>query len=226
VNLLANIAFLEDFLGAGKGTFPTSATQGLDWIKKLVETGGTPSVAGVSAAGGGQVQLLIDTTSEKQEATLYWADNKGLDVTKGLVFEARVKLTTLPSAAGAEAVWGVSSSWIDGPDNAAEYVEFGITGTGGAVNMRSQDGTTQNALASGFVADTNFHVYRIDCNVVTDIGFYVDGVRKNTAGQVGFAATGASAILQPYLSLYKASGAGNATMVVDYVRAWMNGRES
>jgi hypothetical protein len=226
VGMWANVMFADDFLGAGEGTFPTSLTQGLPWIKKLVQTSGTPSVGGISAAGAGQVQLLIDTTSEKQEATLYWADNKAFDVTKGLIFEARVKLTTLPSASGVEAVWGVSSSWVDGPDNAAEYLEFGVSGSGGAVNMRSQDGTTQNALASGFVADTNFHVYRIDCNVVTDIGFYVDGARKNTAGQVGFAATGSSAILQPYLSCYKPSGAGNATMVVDYVRAWMNGRES
>jgi hypothetical protein len=135
IALWANVAFSDDFLGAGEGTFPTSSTQGLPWIKKLVQTSGTPSVGGVSAAGGGQVQLLIDTTSEKQEATLYWADNKGLDVTKGLVFEARVKFTTLPSATGVEGVWGVSSSWIDGPDNAAEYVEFGISGSGGAVNI-------------------------------------------------------------------------------------------
>src|ERR1700733_12156776 len=95
---LSPIYYEDDFLGAGKQAFPTSATQGVDWVKKLVQSEGSPSVAGIAAAAFGQVALALDATSEKQEATLYWADNKHIDITKGAVWEARVKVPTLPSA--------------------------------------------------------------------------------------------------------------------------------
>ena len=39
---------------------------------------------------------------------------------------------------------------------------------------------------------------------------------------MNFAATGALAVLQPYLGCYKPSGTGVATLTIDYVRAWMN----
>jgi hypothetical protein len=215
----APIFYQDDFMGAGHAAaFPTTATVGSDWIKKTVQTSGSPSVAAVANAAFGQVELLIDTTSEKQEATLYWADKLELDVTKGFVFEARVKFVTLPSASGVEAVFGVSSAWIDGPDNASEYLEFGASGSG-VINMRSQDGTTQNAIATGFTADTTtFHIYRIDATVLTNIRYFIDGAEQNTDNQLAFGATGTSAILQPYLSCYKPSGAGNAAFEVDYVR--------
>jgi hypothetical protein len=219
------IFYEDDFMGAGKSAaFPTVATVGSDWIKKTVQTTGSPSVAAVANAAFGQVALALDSTSEKQEATLYWADKLAIDVTKGAVFEARVKLATLPSTSGVEAVLGLSSAWIDGPDNASEYIEWGASGSG-VMNMRSQDGTTQNAIASTFTADTSYHIYRIDMTVVTDIKYFVDGVRYSTANQVGFAATGSSAILQPYFSVYKASGAGVATMDIDYVRFYSAQRD-
>src|SRR5208282_6823385 len=76
---LTGLFYEDDFLAASKQAFPTTATQGIDWVKKLVETSGAPSVAGVASGQFGQVQLALDATSEKQEATLYWADNKHLD---------------------------------------------------------------------------------------------------------------------------------------------------
>jgi hypothetical protein len=60
----------EDFVGPGH-TFPTSANVGYPWIKKTVQTGGSPSVAVVSNAAGGVAQLALDSTGEKQEASLY-----------------------------------------------------------------------------------------------------------------------------------------------------------
>ena len=67
----------------------------------------------------------------------------GLDVTKGLNFEARVRLSVLPSAAGAQAVWGLGSVWVDGPNNNACFVRFGATANG-AVLIQSYDGTTSS----------------------------------------------------------------------------------
>lgn len=219
---MAPIFYDDDFMAAGKQAFPTTGTQGIDWVKKLVQTGGTPTVAGVASAAGGQVQLAIDATSEKQEATLYWVDNKHLDVTKGLVLEARAKLNVLPSAAGVQAVLGVASSWIDGPDNNTFYLELGATANG-AILCRSQDGVNQKSVASGItVLATDFHIYRIDATDPTDVKFFIDGVQVSATSAIAYAATGANAILQPYFSVYKPSGVGVASMTIDYFRAWMN----
>ena len=224
VERMSGLRFIEDFVGAGAQVIPAvgSAVDGFPWVKKLVETAGTPTVAGVANAGGGIMQCALDATSEKQEATLYWGDSKGLDVTKGFIVEWRANLHVLPSVAGVEAVFGVSSSWIDGPDNAAEYLEFGANGSG-AINLRSQDGTTQNSIASGVtvVAD-GWHVYRIDAVDLTDIKYFIDGVQVSATNALAFAATGANAILQPYASVYKAAGVGVATLQLDYVKAFMN----
>lgn len=220
---MAPIFYEDEFLAAGKQAFATAATQGQDWVKKL-QGAGTPTVAGVASASGGQTQLALDATSEKQEGTLYWADNKHIDVTKSVVWEARVKLNVLPSAAGVQAVWGLANTWIDGPDNNTFYLEFGATANGNLL-IRSQDGVTQKSLASKdgiALLATDFHTYRIEAIDPTDIRYFVDGVQESANSAVPFAATGANAILQPMFSVYKPSGTGVASMTIDYVRFWSN----
>ena len=83
--------------------------------------------------------------------------------------------------------------------------------------MRSQDGSVQNAISTGITlaGSCAFHIFRIDASNTQDVGYYIDGVRHSAAGQIKFGATG---LLQPYLSVYKPSGTGVATLVVDYVR--------
>src|SRR4051812_29490436 len=100
---LGPIVFYDDFGTAGRKVIPAagSAESGMPWTKKIVGAA-PPTVAGVANAIGGQVACTLTSTSEKQDALLYWDDNLGLDVTKGLVFETRVKLSVLPSAAGVQ----------------------------------------------------------------------------------------------------------------------------
>jgi hypothetical protein len=93
--------------------------------------------------------------------------------------------------------------------------------------VRSQDGATQNSIAaaiagSSVALDTAFHTFRIDCNDVTDIGFYLDGNRCNARASIGYAAIGANALLQPYLSVYKTASASLGTLVLDKVDIWAN----
>lgn len=223
VEKMSPIAFYDDFVGAGKsgGAFPASATAGSDWAKKIVGAA-PPTVAGVANAVGGQVACTLTSTSEKQDAVLYWGDQKGLDVTKGLVFESRFQLTVLPSAAAVQAVVGVASNWIDGPDNNTCYVEVGATANG-ALLVRSFDGTTTVSAASGVtLLTTDWAIVRIDATVITDVKVFINGVQVTTNGQINFAATGTLAVLQPYFAAYKPSGTGVATLTVDYAKAWSN----
>lgn len=225
---MAPLLFGDDFIGAGHTAGVPAAgspVAGYPWVKKIVGAG-PPTVALISNSIGGQIQLALTATSEKEDAVLYWNDSLAMDVTKFAVWEARAALTVPPSAAGVQVVFGLAGAWIDGPDNNAHYVEFGCTANNNLL-VRSQDGTTQNSIAasnSGAAVslDTNFHTFRIACENTADIAFMVDGNRVNAVGSVAFAATGTSAVLQPYMAVYKPSGTGLATLVIDKVDCWAN----
>ena len=225
---MAALQFADDFIGAGHTAgLPAagSPVAGYPWVKKIVGAA-PPTVALISNASGGQCQNALTATSEKQDAALYWNDNLSIDVTKGAVFECRAALTVPPSAASLQMVLGLAAAWIDGPDNNVKYLEFGATANANLL-VRSQDGTTQSSIAASnagvaVALDTAFHVFRIDCSDVTDIGYYFDGARVNASKSIVYAATGANAILQPYLAVYKPSGTGVATLVADKVDIWAN----
>ena len=213
----AALFFEDDFVGGGHTAGVPAAgspVAGYPWVKKIVGAA-PPTVAPVANAVGGQMAMALTSTSEKQDATLYMNDNLSFDVTKGLVWEARAQLSVLPSAAGAQIVMGVSSAWIDGPDNASYYLEFGAKANG-AISMRSKDGVTTNEIATGLVvANTEWHTYKIDATDPTNVGFYIDGVQYNNQGQISFAATGANAVLQGYAAAYKASGTAVGSLTID-----------
>lgn len=219
---VAPVLFYDDFLGA-----PTvvpaagSPESGMLWCKKIVGAA-PPTVAGVANAIGGQVACTLTSTSEKQDAALYWNDQKGIDVTKGAIFEARFQLSVLPSAAGVQAVVGLASNWIDGPDNNTCYLEIGATASG-ALLIRSFDGTTTvSAAANVTLLATDWAIVRIDATDPTDVKMFANGAQVTTTGQINFAATGTLAVLQPYAAMYKPTGVGVGTLTVDYVRAWGN----
>jgi hypothetical protein len=215
----------EDFVGpshAAAGGIPTAATVGYPWIQKTVKTGGTPTVAALANAGGGIVRCALDATSEKQEATLYAADVLNWDMTKSAILEARISNHVVPSAAAVEMVFGLHSAWIDGPDNASFYADFQQLASG-AVNMRTKDGVQTLSKSTGVVMTVDaFHIFRIDAMDPTNVRFFIDGAEVSTSGQLSFAATGANAVLQPYFTVYKASGVGVGTFDLDMVQVGMN----
>jgi hypothetical protein len=220
--------FDEDFIGPSHAAgIPTVATVGYPWIKKTVQTTGTPTVAAIANAAGGIVAAALDATGEKQEASLYAADVLNWDATKSAVFETRLAMAVLPSAVAVEAVFGLHSAWIDGPDNATAYVDFQLLGSG-AVNARIKDGVSSpQSVATGITLVAGvFHNFRFDLSDPTNVGFYIDGAKVSPvapAVPMTFAATGATAILQPYFSVYKTSpSTGVATMQVDSCQLGMN----
>jgi len=226
---MAPLQFNEDFIGAGHGAgIPAagSPAAGYPWVKKIVGAA-PPTVALVSNAAGGQVACALTATSEKQDAALYWNDSLAIDVTKIASFEARAAASVLPSAAGVQLVLGLAAAWIDGPDNNVKYLEFGCTANGNLL-CRAQDGTTQASIAAAQIGgaaitlDTAFHIFRISAEDPTDVAFFYDGNRVNAVGSIKYAATGANAILQPYLAVYKPSGTGVATLTVDKIDIFAN----
>lgn len=223
VHRMAPLWYRDDFLGAGAAVIPAAgaAESGVDWVKKIVGAA-PPTVASVANGANGQIACTLTATSEKQDALAYWNDSKAIDATKGAVFEARVQLSVLPSAAGVQAIVGLASNWIDGPDNNTCYVEFGATANG-ALLIRSFDGVTTKSVASGItLLNTDWAVLRIDATDVTDVKFFINGVQVSATGLVNFAATGSLAVLQPHIQAYKPSGTGVGTITADYVKVWQN----
>ena len=216
----APIWFDEDFIGARGSVFPTIATPGEPWIKKIVGAA-PPTVSAINAAAG-IVQIALTATAEKQDAILYFGDQLTFDVTKGFSFETRILLPVTPGAAGVAATFGMMSSWIDGPDNNAYYARFQANGSG-AVNLQTKDGVTTGSASSGLtMATSDWHIFRIDMTDTSNIGFWIDGNVVYQASPFSFKAVGSNAILQPYFSMYKPSGTGVGTMQVDFCQCWGN----
>ena len=222
-NIVTPLQFSDDFIGGGHTAgIPVagSPVAGYPWVKKIVGAA-PPTVALVGNAAGGVIACTLAATSEKEDAALYWNDNLSIDATKGPVWQARVQLGVLPSVAGVLATFGLHSAWIDGPNSAAEYMHFQANGNG-QILMASFDGiTTYGPFNTGITVGTvDWHQYRIDASVPTDVKFFIDGAMVSTTGQLQFNATGANAILQPYVSMYKASGTGVGTLNMDAIDVW------
>lgn len=217
VGPLANVVYKDDFFGAST-VIPAagSAESGIDWVKKIV---GTTTVAAVASAANGAIACTLDATSEKQDAVLYHGDQRSFLLTAGLIFEARVTCSVLPTG-NAELVWGMVGNWVDGPD-AATYSAFFTADGSGEIIAEADDNATDSSTTTGLtVLNTETKIYRIDFTDMTHIRWYIDGVEKLAATAIPYAATGANATLQPYFGAYKVSGTGVGTLAVDYVRIW------
>jgi len=226
----APFQFGDDFVGAGHTAGVPAAgspAAGYPWIKKIV--GSPTGVALVANAAGGVMQSALAATSEAEEASLYFNDSLVFNTQSLGQIEWRSQLAVAPSS-GAQAFLGVGSSWVGGPLNLARYMGFIWNGSAGLyITTKDGNGNTFSFAAapiggSAITTDTTaFHVYRIDWSNPLDVGFYVDGARVNAAGSVVWnPSSAANAILQPWQTVYKASGTGTATLNVDKIDEFNN----
>ena len=220
IETFVGMHYYDDFVGAGALVVPAAGApeSGVDWAKKIVGAA-PPLVAGVADAAGGFIQCSLTADVQKQDAGFYMNDQRNFDLSKGLIWEARVNHEVLPTL-GAESVIGLIGDWADGPD-AITYSAFFTADGSGEIFCEMDDNATDRSATSGVtVLATAWHIYRIDFTVPTDVKFYIDGIDV-TPATWAYAAVGANAVLQPYIGLYKAGAtAGVGTVQVDYVRAW------
>jgi hypothetical protein len=213
-------AFYDDFQGADV-VIPASGSveSGCKWSKKIVLTGGSPTVAKTADGVNGFVACALDATDEKQDAALHMNDELMFSIAQGAIFEARLALSVLPTLNGV-ASFGLWGAWADGGSN--YRVGFEVPATG-IVTCESDDNATDTSAATTttMVAGT-YHIFRIDCTTQTDIKFFIDGARVASGTTFANAASAANSKSQPHIGMYKASGAGLGTISVDYVKIWQN----
>jgi hypothetical protein len=216
VLMAANHYVKDDFDGADT-VIPAAGSpeSGVRWVKKIVGAA-PPTLAKKADAACGMIEAALTADSQKQNAEIYTDDQRVWSLENGLIFEARVKLSVLPTLA-AEAVIGLVGDWADGLDATTYNVFFTMDGSG-EIFCEMDDNATDRSTTSGVTLTTSdWAVLRIDATDISDVKFYVNGNAVATGTTFAYAATGANAVLQPIAGMYKASGAGLGTLLVDYI---------
>lgn len=210
------VTFVDDFIGSDV-VIPAAGSpeSGCKWVKKIVGAG-PPTVAVVADGLNGIVACALTSDSQKQSADLYMNDELQFSVKQGLIFEAVITQSVLPTL-GAESVIGVVSAWADGYD-AITYSAFFTCDGDGEIICESDDNVTDASASSGVtVLNTDTVVLKIDCTDITDIKFYVNGNEVAGSTTFSWAASAANSKVQPIAGMYKASGAGVGTLQVDKI---------
>jgi hypothetical protein len=218
---LQGVRLYEDFLNPSL-VVPAAGSleSGVLWASKIIGAA-PPTVAGVANDLNGTVACTLTSASQKQDAEIYAGDQLCWSMLQGLQFEARVKLSVLPTGVG-QATIGVAGAWADGHD-AITYSAFFTARASGLLLCDTDDNVTDNDVTSGITLTTaDWAILRIDASDPLNIMFFVNGARVAAATTFGWAASAGNSKVQPFLGMYKASGAGVGTLTVDYVRLSQN----
>jgi hypothetical protein len=214
---LAPVVFEDDFIGTAiNGDVWTTASAG----------------AGTAAIASGVLTLTQNVAGADDENGIYMKDDKPFNLEKGPIFETRMAISVAPTI-GTEIVFGLfGDSFALGANRilvASEllvYAAFGFYTTVGAglvPVIRTDDGTTNSGVVSTAITAVGlnaYHVYRIDFTSVTNVLFYIDGVRVATGTTFDMSA-GANIMTQPMLMAQKIGiDAGLGIALFDYVRVW------
>jgi len=210
--------FVEEFKGAAGGSVFDGT---MIWDVLEVGTSTNPTVEIV--ADKDQFLLHLSADSEAQDVALHHADNKTFDVGEGLIFETRIDMAVSPGT-GVVAVFGMCGDHALDKDANTEHAWFRMDASL-VLKVESDDTTNDNDdVATGItlVAGT-YNIFRIDFTDLTNVKFYVDGVRIASATTFDMSnLTAAEQQMQPYFSLDKASGTGLGDINIDYVKIFSN----
>jgi len=209
--------FYDDFLGAAGGSV-FDGTQ----IWNVVDVGNATEAI-VTDSSNGLFALTLTSTDQAQDAVLYHSDNKTFDVGNGLIFEARIDMSVAPGS-GVVAVAGMNGDHNLAKDSSTEHAWFRWDAS--MVAKCESDDTTNNNddVATGVtVVAATYNIFRIDFTTLTDVKFFIDGVRVAASTTFDMSnLTAGEQQMQPYFALDKASGGGLGTMTIDYVKIWSN----
>ena len=207
--------FVEEFQGAAGGSVFDGTT-----IWNVVDVGDATEAI---VADDDKFLLHLHATSEAEDAVLYQNDNKTFDVGDGLIFETRIDMAVSPGT-GAVAVFGICGDHSLDKDANTEHAWFRLDASL-VLKVESDDTTNNNDdVATGItlVAGT-YNIFRIDFTTLTDVKFFVDGVRVATGTTFDMSnLSAAEQKMQPYFSLDKASGTGLGDMNIDVVKIFSN----
>lgn len=181
---------------------------------------GAATEALVSSGANGILALALDATSEVQVAGVDWGDSRTLVLNQGLVFEARIKLSVLPTGSVVACV-GLCGNYNAAVNTVAESIWFRADGSG-ALTVETDDTVNETSqVATGVTLTTaDWAVLRIDCSDPTSVRFYING--NQVAASTTFNMNQVPALaLQPVARIGKEGAATSVgTLHVDYIAVW------
>ena len=216
------LQYYDDFLGvAGGQVFDGTYS----W--NVMRDVGINSTVAIDANSVNGVFLLTFTADiEAQDTVLFHDDNRSFDITHGVIFEAGIDIVELPTLT-AQIVFGMCGLDALDKDALLESAWFKLDGSG-AIVVETDDTTAgheNDDVATGVTAvPGTYNIYRIDFTTLTDVKFFIDGVRvcASTTFDMSTLAAGGTAMLQPYFSLDKTGDQGLGTIDIDYVKILSN----
>jgi len=175
VQTLYPIQIYDDFLGEAYGTVFWGTT----------ETNLNTGIALSDDVTNGALAIILDSDDNSEIGALHFGDNLGLSINQGLVIEARLTFTTLPTTGTetVQAVWGVASAHNATLDTVSINAWFRLeSGANTTLLWETDDDTTDdddNSTGITLVAST-YNIYRIDFTDLTAVKFYVDDALVGT----------------------------------------------
>lgn len=198
------LVFVDHFLGDSIDTRWNSTTQG------------TPTAATIRDEKNGVLALALASTSEAETNEQNWNDLLQLDTTSGLVMEVAFKFSGA-IAANERAVIGFGSARNNTYDSVARNAWFRVDAAMDLLT-ESDDGTTDtdDKDSTQNLTANNYHYGRIEMLGPNDVRFYAGSsvptrINSGTTFKIG------STLVQPIISIQKASGASTPRLDVDYI---------
>ena len=218
----AHVKYEEDFHGLSLIAEETGSPGRWETVEVALNT----AIGLLADYENGAVSLLFDVDSNAEDAVLYWGDNRGVNLKAAAQIEFRARVTVLPTLT-AQIVMGMAGDHNLDPDTLTESAWFKFDESGVALCETDDTTNDNNDIAAGVtVLTTEWHVYRIDFSVLTDVRFYIDGVHVASADSgtdTTFDMSNLSdseAVMQPYFGMDKGADAGLGNLDIDYVRVW------
>jgi len=216
----------EDFLQKNGSSLP------LPWATQDTSSAGTPTLDYAADATNGAFQLGLATTTEAEAISLYWADQRMIDITKKPVMLFRAAV--IPDATGAGGVFASGDKLVMGLasdrnatlDSVATNAWFMMAGANMNIYSETDDGTTDTDdkdTALDYVSGT-YRWFGIDCTNLASIKFYLHDANNvwRPMQSVTHKMSAATGNVQPFFELTKASAANkDHSLLIDYIGlAW------
>lgn len=206
--------FRDTFLGL-RAALPTSLTLGVPWLITDTSSAGAPTYAPVNPSTTGEVAITLASTNEIENVCMDFGNVLSMAVGSLKKFKAIVKCSAISSTV--RLAFGIQSARNDNTDSTTINAQFLLAGSN-AVLCETDDGTTDlDDRVTGQTLSTTYRKFEIDFNDLTDVQFYIDGVRVCETTKFDMSAASLTAGVQPFFQIQKTASTAVDSVTIDDV---------
>lgn len=181
------------------------------WTHATTLTAGAP----LAEVLGNAIRLVLDATNEAQMAAVYPLDT--IPIAQTPIFEAIIHIVAMAGSSTDLNVGVATGGHASDFQSVTEFVTVQLDGGDSAINVTSDDGTTDTAPAdstANWAAGTAFHV-AIDCRTTSACAVYINGTADASAADL--ALDDGSGPWLPIAHVEKSSSTNTAEIIVPFM---------